>query len=186
MDLVDLINSRAFLGNEFLMWLWFKADCFDGLLEVEDHGQVEVIFDDALRLEAYMAETERNDFKGGVPAHSPEAKTALRHGKRVAKAKLRIIKEGREWLLTIKAESLEFTGVKIPALLSREEDEQFYERMLLLEELEQIVEAIYEEFVRIRLTSGWAETYLSAMQAWIATDELATPETYPGLAAAAE
>ncbi len=58
--------------------------------------------------------------------------------------------------------------------------------MLLLEELEQIVEAIYEEFVRIRLTSGWAETYLSAMQAWIATDELATPETYPGLAAAAE
>ena len=45
MDLIDLINTRRFLGAEFLMWLWFKADCYDGIMDVGDHGKIEVIFD---------------------------------------------------------------------------------------------------------------------------------------------
>jgi len=179
MDLLDMINSRRFLGGEFLMWLWFKADCMDGMMEVKDHGMVEVVFDDALTLEAYMAETQRQDFKGGAPAYSIEAKTGLRHGKRASKAKLRIIKEAREWIFTLKAENLEIASAKIPAVLSRDDDERFYERMYLIEELEGIIERLFEEFLRIRLGATWDPTVLPAIQAWIQSDELAKPEDYP-------
>ena len=179
MDLIDMIESRRFLGNEFLMWLWFKADCFDGLVGVEDHGQVEVVFDDSLRLEAYLAETERNDLKGGAPAYSPEAKTALRQGKRIAKCTLRFVKEGREWVFTVKAESLELGSIKIPAVLSRDEDDQFYERMFLLEELEEIFENLYLEFLNLRLEDGWHDVWLPAMREWVHRDDLSQPEHYP-------
>lgn len=179
MDLIDLINSRRFLGSEFLMWLWFKSECFDGLFDVEEHDRVEVVYDDRMTLEAYLAETERNMFRGGAPAYSPEARVALREGKRVERAKLRIIKEGREWTFNIKAESLDLTSVKIPALLSREEDEQFYERMYLIEELESILDALYAEFLDVRLTYAWGEVMVPAMREWIASDALMQPEDYP-------
>jgi hypothetical protein len=177
MDLLDLINSQRFLGSEFMMWIWFKCDCYDGILDVKGHGKLEVVFDDALTLEAYMAETERSDLKGGAPAFSPEAKTALRHGKRVSKAKLRIVKEGREWLFTLKAENLDVASAK----MSRDDDERFFERMYLLEELEEILERIYEEFLHLRLSSKWGALVLPAMYTWIGMDDLATPEHYPNI-----
>lgn len=179
MDLIDLINSRAFLGSEFLMWLWFKAECYDGLFDLPEHDRVEVAFDDQLTLEAYLAETERNMFRGGAPAYSPEAKTALREGKRVKDAKLRVVKEGREWTFKIKAESLGLTSVKIPSLLSKEEEEQFYERMYLIEELEEIIDVLYKEFLGIRLSKAWNSVMLPAIREWVHTDELLNPDHYP-------
>jgi hypothetical protein len=179
MDLLDLIESRAFLGSEFLMWLWFKAECFDGLFDVENHERVEVSFDDQLTLEAYLAETERNMFRGGAPAYSPEAKTALQEGKRVKDAKLRVVKEGREWTFKLKAESLGLTSVKIPSLLSKEEEEQFYERMYLVEELEEILDELYKEFLAIRLSKAWNSVMLPAIQKWVHTADLLEPEAYP-------
>jgi hypothetical protein len=179
MDLVDLINSRRFLGSEFLMWLWFKSECYDGMFDVPNHDRVEVVYDDRMTLEAYLAETERNMFRGGAPAYSPEARVALREGKRVQRAKLRVIKEGREWTFNIKAESLDLTSVKIPSLLSREEEEQFYERMYLVEELEEILDELYREFLGIRLTYAWEEVMVPAMREWIASDEFMSPDDYP-------
>lgn len=179
MDLIDLIETRRFLGSEFMMWLWFKSECYDGLMEVEEHGELEVLFDDALVLEAYLAETERNTFKGGAPAYSPEAKVALQQGKRVSRAKIRVIKDGREWLLTLKAEGMDFSSVKIPAVLSREEDEKFYERMYLVEELEDIINALYRTFIYTRLSPQWHEAMVPAMKIWIMAEDGVAPDVYP-------
>jgi hypothetical protein len=179
MDLVDLINSRRFLGSEFLMWLWFKSECYDGMFDIPNHDRVEVVYDDRMTLEAYLAETERNMFRGGAPAYSPEARVALREGKRVQRAKLRVIKEGREWTFNIKAESLDLTSVKIPSLLSREEEEQFYERMYLVEELEEILDELFKEFLNVRLTYAWEEVMVPAMREWIASDDFMSPDDYP-------
>lgn len=179
MDLVDLIQSRQFLGSEFLTWLWFKVDCHDGLLDVHDLGRVEVIFDDQLTLDAYLAETQRNDLRGGAPAYSPEAITALRQGKRPIKAKLRVIREGREWAFVFKAETFDLGAIKLPALLTEESDEQFWERMYLVEEVEGIMHALYREFLQIRLAETWGERFVGAMREWIESEDDPTPDDYP-------
>ena len=179
MDLIDLIETRRFLGSEFLMWLWFKTETHDGLMQLGEHGDLEVVFDDSLVLEAYLAETERNTFTGGAPAYSPEAKVALQQGKRVARAKLAVIKEGREWTFTLKAEGMDFSSVKIPAVLSRQEDEKFYERMYLVDELEDIVDALYKEFLQIRLSDQWHDRMVPAMREWVASEDAVPPELYP-------
>ena len=181
MNLADLIETRRFLGSEFMMWLWFKSETHDGLMEVEEHGPVEVVYDDRLVLEAYLAETERNTLKGGSPAYSPEAKVALQHGKRVSRAKLRIVKDGREWTFTFKAEGMDYTSIKIPSVLSKREDEKFYERMYLVEELEDIMDRLYAEFLSIRLHEQWHDAMVPAMKEWVATDEDIHRDWYPEL-----
>ncbi len=182
MNLADLIETRRFLGSEFMMWLWFKSETHDGFMEVDGHGPVEVVYDDRLVLEAYLAETERNTLKGGSPAYSAEAKVALQHGKRVSRAKLRVIKDGREWTFAFKAEGMDFSSVKIPSVLSKEEEEKFYERMYLLEELEEIVDALYAEFLSIRLDDElWHHRMVPAMRKWVATDEPVDLSWYPDL-----
>ncbi len=179
MDLVDLIEQRAFLGSEFLMWLWFKSECFECLLKIDGIGAVEIEFDDQMTLEAYIAETQRSELKGGDPANGIEAKTALRQGKRLSKAKISVNKEGRIWILTLKGDTLDFSGVKIPALLTHEYDERFYERMYLLDEVEEIISALYLEFLKIRLSSDWEKKILPATQSWIQSDKTMTPSQYP-------
>ena len=186
MDLIDLINTRRFLGSEFLTWLWFNVDCHDGLIELPEFGRIEVIFDDQLTLDAYLAETQRNDLRGGAPAYSPEAITALRQGKRPTKAKLRVIRDGREWAFVFKAEQFDLSGIKIPALLTEEADEQFWERMYLIEELEDLVHALYKQFLIARLTPLWTERFTGAMQSWIESEEDPSPDDFPQIELAAE
>jgi len=84
-------------------------------------------------------------------------------------------------LFTLKAEDLDIASAKIPAVLSRDDDERFFERMYLLEELEEILERIYEEFLHLRLSSKWGALVLPAMYTWIGMDDLATPEHYPNI-----
>lgn len=179
MELHELIDSRRFLGSEFLMWLWYKSSCYDGLFEVRSHGELEVIFDDRLTLEAYVAETERNVFKGGAPAFSPEAKTALREGKRPTRARLRVIKEGREWKFKFKAEDFDISTLKIPSLLSEQDDEQFFERMSLVQEIEEILDSLYREFITIRTSDAWRDVMVPTMRDWIFSDERVGPGDYP-------
>ena len=45
MDLVDLIQEKKFLGQEFLAWLWFKSEERGGSVEVPGRGDVLVIFE---------------------------------------------------------------------------------------------------------------------------------------------
>ena len=180
MDLIDLINSRRFLGSEFLTWLWFFVDCHDGLVTIEDVGHVEVIFDDQMTLDAYLAETQRNELRGGAPAYSPEALTALRQGKRPIKAKLRVVRDGREWAFTFKAETFDLAAIKLPALLTEGADEQFWERMYLAEEIEGIVSALYRLFLTARLSDQWEEQFVGAMKAWIESEDDPAPGDYPG------
>jgi len=138
-----------------------------------------VEFDDRLTLEAYLAETEQNVFKGGSPASSPEARTALREGKRPTRARLRVVKEGREWRFKYKAEGCDLSTLKIPSLLSDDDAEQFYERMQLIDEIESILDELYREFIALRTSAAWSDAIVPALHDWITSDGSASPSDYP-------
>lgn len=157
MDLAELITSKRFLGNEFLLWLWFNDDQNDGAYKLNEE-LLELHFDDRLQLEASLAEAETSDLKGGAPAHSPEAHKALQLGKRVSKAKLRLSKGEREWTFSVSTETFRFAGVKTPAVLSKIDDEPFFERLFLIEELQDAWAALYRRFLAVRLADDWEDT----------------------------
>lgn len=165
MDLAELMSSKRFLGNEFLLWLWYREDEDDAIYKIGD-DYIELRFDDRLQLEAHLAEAETSVLKGGAPAHSPEAHKALQVGKRVAKARMRLMKGEREWMYTIDTGSFNITSVKTPAVLSKVDDEPFFERLYLIEELQDAWYGIYRTFLTARLSDEWEKT-LDEIKAWI-------------------
>lgn len=172
MDILEQINQTAFLSAEFLTWLWFRSEYSEGIFDIDpEFGPFEVWFEDKLTVGSAAINAQENLFKGGHPSTSLEARTALRLGKLAHHAKLRIVKGAQEWSFALKAPEMVIAGVKLPAVLSREEDDRFYERMYLLEQLDGMIKGLFTIFLKLRLSPQWEAKELLAIRAWVAGDE---------------
>ncbi len=171
MDFVDRLNTTAFLGKEFATWIWFESDQNEGLLNVPDGGgAAEIFITDAITLSGAGEGAEKVSVRAEDPSLSPEARVALRQGKKVAKAKLRIVRDQREWSLTLAGETLAVSSVKLPALLTREEDEKLNERLMLLDQLDGMIQALFHAFVALRTDPEQWPTVRAQMQEWVRGD----------------
>lgn len=166
MDLLTKITHTQFLGREFLTWLWYRSDRDEGLFQ-RDGEQIEVWFDAKLVLEAQGDIKEQNVIKSETPTETEEARVSLQNGKQVKEARLRIISDQKQWTVTVKGDDLGLTGLKLPALLSREDDEQLYERFYLIEEVQDIVEHLFAGFVRLRLDDDAWRAELAPLRDWV-------------------
>lgn len=170
MELLDLIEGRRFMGREFIVWLWFESELQETNLAPTGVDPL------ALWLEAQITlvlEKEESRLKGAIPASSPEAKEALRQGKLPKEAKMRAIRGEREFVWTLKADTLALSGLKLPTQLKKtdEKHEVFYERMMLLEDLEASLSALYADFVVLRLSDEWDDDIVPLMQNWAYGDK---------------
>jgi hypothetical protein len=171
-DLLDKIHRAERFGPEFLTWLWYRAEEGDGVFGFDpEFGEFEVYFEEHLVVGSEDVNAQENFFKGGQPSMSLEARTALRLGKLANVAKLRIIRGAQEWSFVLKARPFGVSGVKIPAVLSRESDEKFGERMLLLEQLDTMVKGLLKQFLQLRVSDAWRTDELPAIRKWIAGSE---------------
>jgi hypothetical protein len=180
MDLIDLIEKRRFLGREFLVFLWFESELFDGWIPVDGYGPCEVRLEGQITL---SCDKEQARLKGTAPSADPEAKQALRQGKLPAQARLRVTAGELAYTFTFLADALAIAAVKIPSVVKSEADEQFYERMYLVEELEALVSALYAKFVGVRLSTAWEEHVLPAIRAWVRSEPTLHPDVYAKLRA---
>ena len=169
MDLLTAINHTSFLGREFLTWLWYRSDVNEGLF-TQGEQQIEVWFDAKLVLEALGDLKEQNVIKAETPTETQEARTSLLNGKQVREARLRVISDQKQWTVTIKADDLSLSQMKIPALLSREEDDQLYERFYLVEELQDIIERLFSQFVAILLDDDAWRGEVAPIRDWVQRD----------------
>ncbi|MGK0360454.1 MAG: hypothetical protein ACI9U2_002767 [Bradymonadia bacterium] len=179
MDLLDQMHRTAFLGAEFLTWLWYRSELQEAVFVLDEKlmgaedapPSFEVWFDDKLIVGSHLVDAQENHFKGGHPTSSLEARTALRLGKLATEAKLRIVRGTQEWTLAFKAANFSLGGVKVPAVLAKEDDEKFYERMFLLEQLDQMIRGLYGQFLQVRLSEEWDTTELPSIRDWVAGEE---------------
>ena len=107
----------------------------------------------------------------GMPLDAA-ARTALRLGKMANQAKLRIVRASAEWSFVLK-DDLSVAGVKIPAVLGREDDEQLDERVLLLDQLDAMVKGLLGQFLALRTSPEWQSDELPALLAWVAREDIA-------------
>lgn len=172
MNLVDRMNSTAFLGKEFLTHLWHRSELQEGLLDPHDgRGAIELWLTSRIVLSAAGQGADKVSVKTDEPSASEEARQALREGKKVDTLTCRIVRDQREWTVTIKGETLAFSGVRTPALLTRDEDDRVREQYVLLDQLDGIVRSLYRAFLAIRTDrAAWAAE-LDEMRAWVRGDD---------------
>jgi len=173
MDLIDLMREKSFLGQEFLTWLWYQSEINSGLIDVDEFGSVEVWIEDRLVLETGTSGLRETVICQGRNLDLAEARTALREGKKVTQAKLRLKSQDYEWRLTIKAESLEMTGVRAPKTLDPEAEEagseagRMLDRLAVIRQLIRIMNALYARFLAGRLTESWDQAELPGIRRWL-------------------
>ena len=181
MNLADLIEKRRHVGREFLVWLWFESEVFEGRFEVPGFGPCELWLEGQMSL---TLDKEHCRLKGAAPSATTEAHEALRQGKLPAQARVRLTRGELEFAFLFTADTLALSAVKIPDVVKEESDEQFYERMYLVEDLERMLGAIYSRFVALRLCTVWDSAVVPAIRAWV-HDQTVDVAAYLGARASA-
>jgi hypothetical protein len=172
MDFVDLIREKRFFGQEFLTWVWYMSEINSGLLEAPGYGAVEVWFVDRLVLESGSGNALQQVSCKGKDLELAEARTALKEGKKVSQARLRVAADGKEWQVTLKADGLDLASVKAPKTLEPDEEEaesqagRFLDRLAVMQELARIVDGLYGLFLTVRLTDDWSRDVLPRLRKW--------------------
>ncbi len=166
MDLYQLVESRRFLGREFLLWVWFESEVFDQSFSTLAQGDFALMLENQITLDSGKKSKERSRLTGTQPSHTPEAREALRQGKSPALWQGRLQRGEQDFSFVLDAETLSLKAVKLPALLKDVSDESFYERAALLEDLERALDALYADFLRLRTTPQW-EQLQKALRSWI-------------------
>jgi len=164
MQLIDLVEKRRFVGREFLLWLWFESEIFEGEQTTGDLGSFALWLEKQIILSVLK---EKSRFSGKAPSATPEAREGLQLGKLPETAYLRLSRGEEDYGFTLKADTLAFSAVTVPSILRDEKHEQFYERMRLVEELEALIESLYGDFLRLRLGAAWNSVVMPAMTEWV-------------------
>ncbi len=169
-SLAEAIETRKFLGREFLAWIWFESQLFESTFAMVDDGEkktFELWPEKRLVLERLSeAGKEKDVMTGLAPTGTEEALEAIRQGKWPTSMKLGLRLDEQEFAFAIDGDSLALSQVKIPALLKGDGDDPFYERMNLIEKLERIVEGLYLSFLARRLDSLSWDMTRQAMINW--------------------
>ena len=156
MDLFEQIERTRHFGELFLLWLWYHSDIDDTIFYLSDGSLLTLAIDNQIVLEAKLTEAEKTVLSGGAPADSREAFEALRQGKVLSQAKMRVQREEKEWVFTLNGAKLELSGLKIPALMTKADDDKLFERQALIEDVDALIRGLYDKFLLVRLDpDGW-------------------------------
>ena len=160
--------ASRFLGREFMLWLWWTSERDFGTAELPPFGTVDFWIDDHIQFRTPGDDPQIADLRGGAPATTIEARTALSSGKTVESARLGLRVKEREYSFSLCAEGLELSGVKVPSEMKEGSDERIFERMFLLDEVSGIIDAFFFRFLEKRLEASWNTEQLPAIRAWVA------------------
>lgn len=192
--LADRIELRRFVGRELLLWLWFESELFEATLSTKEHGSF------GLWLEGRLVLGEGREWtiiKGSMPGSHRDAKEALLRGKMPERAGLHLSIGGHDHALTLRGDTLGISGLSPPPQPERETPpdapqaaprrrgkraaaegdeghthEAFYDRMHHARDIERLIEALYRDFLALRLGPSWTATVLPALEAWARGEEV--------------
>lgn len=169
MDFTERVTRTQFIGPEFITWLWYQEELNEGIFDLgPELGEIELTFEDKLVMGSTALDEQQDTFKGGRPTMSLEAKAALKLGKLVQSASVKLTQGDQEWRFTLKAEPLMMTAIKLPEILADEPAASFQERMFLLENLDRLYRNLFKVFLNERLSKEWTSEFLPAIQTWAA------------------
>jgi recombination associated protein RdgC len=175
MDLVDLIEEKRFLGQEFLTWLWYKSEQRGGTVELPEHGDITVVFEKHMLLEYGEADFNERLVCSGLQTELKEARTGLRTGKKLEQARVQIINQDYEYNVTLGATLFEFRNIRVPktatstwesSMSDAETEGMILERVFLFEELTRIIHDLFRLYLSTRLSGNWKEE-LTSIRNWV-------------------
>jgi hypothetical protein len=164
--LTDGGDCTDWLGNEFLLWLWWWLDTQDDAVALPDGTRVTVMLARTLSLQCPRGETGKDTISAEVPTALPEAFLALQSGKLPRRVGLTLVREGETYDLTLQPETLTVSGAAIDPAERPSEGTPLEARIDSLRRLTETLDLLFQTFCQQRLTKGWKQTE-EALADWL-------------------
>ena len=164
----DKARLQRSFGRDFLTYLCYLTDTQAGRLTLEDPaGDCFVWIDNKIVFEDESASPPSTLSYTGENLSTHDLKQALRSGKRVKEARLRIEKGQNSWTFTLKADRLDIAGLKIDMPGSSDPEERLFGRISCIEALNCIIDGLYGMFVKTVFGKSWKTHGYGAFQKWL-------------------
>ena len=106
-------DNFDFLGNEFLLWIWWRWETQSDTVTLPDDSEVTGMLARTLTLQCPRGESGKETITAEAPTRLPEAAQAIRSGKLPRKAGLILARDGVQYALVLQAETFSVSGAKI-------------------------------------------------------------------------
>jgi len=162
----------AVLAREFMTWLWFKSEERDGTISMPGQTDVSLSFEKRVVLESGEGEYSETVACQGLHADLREGRAAIREGKKVREARLRLEKDSDRWEFTLKADRFQFQSMKLPPVggLDEEGEEKeggILERVYLVETALKTMDGLFSFFLKRRLSPQWVSEEIPRIKTWL-------------------
>ena len=170
---IDWWNHEAgnfdFLGNEFLLWLWWRWETQSDTITLSDDSEVTGMLARTLSLQCPRGESGKETITAEAPARLPEAMQAIRSGKLPRKAGLILVRGGEQYELVLQAETFSVSGARIQTEETAEEQGVLEDRVERLRGLIETVDLLFRAFCAQRMGKRWSNE-LDQMRRWLKAD----------------
>ncbi len=173
-------EPRDFLGNVFLLWLWWMAETNEGIVETKEVS-VAVLVDKVVDLECPWGTGGRTSLRGLMPTRAPEATKALQAGKWPRRLGLLLAVHGQEFECVLQGDRFAVSGLRLgdPSEEARTPRLELEERLDRLATFDAVLVGLYDHFLRERFGKGW-NTRRQQIGEWIASRVPAPAEVTVG------
>jgi len=163
-------TSRDFVGNEFLLWLWYQIETNDDTFKLSDDSEATVMLARTLTLECPRGQTGHETISHEGPTTLPEARRAIQSGKLPRKVGMTLVRHDAQYEFTLHAESLGIGSARLPA--SEEEDDRarLDDRANQIRGLIESLDLLFDKFGQMRFSSDWPKE-LAKMQKWLQRED---------------
>jgi hypothetical protein len=161
--------SRDYLGNEFLLWLWYTLSEESDTIALSDQTDAAVVIVKQLALECPWAETGKEVISSEGPADLPESRRAIQSGKLPRKAGLIISRQGEQYEFTLQAETLNVSSAVLPKIDRNGNGNgraRAEERVEQIRHLADTIDLLYFAFLQVRLAADWPAR-LEQIRKWL-------------------
>jgi len=149
-------HSQApdYLGNEFMLWLWWTLENKTDTIALSDETEVTVMMNKTLSLECPNGESGKETISSECPIQLPEAMKAVQSGKMPRKCGLSLIREGQQYDLVLQAESFGISGAKIKKE-DDDDDRDASDRIDAIRSMTRTVDLLFHAFCARRVSDAW-------------------------------
>ena len=165
----EALRKQNTFGRDFLTWLAYKSDDRAGKLELASGETFSIWVDRKIVLEDDRPAPPNIVSYAGDDFTNLEIKAAVRSGKKVREARLRIEQGQNTWTFTLRGDRMEVAGLKIDMPRAADSDEQFFGRIVSIESLNKLLDGLYTDFLMDVHGSQWKAKGYRHFQKWLKT-----------------